>query len=305
MDWLQDLLIEIVPLYVISVLGYIAGRFFPVDTKSITTLSIYIISPVVFLLSIAQMTFTAGAIWAPLMILALACVVGVATVRIMRLYAGEKAPYLAGMAAGTSNWGYFGIPVAIALFPPDMLAAYIMIGFGLQIYENTLGIYFISRGSRSPLESVINIFRFPSVYAIILGLILSYISFEMPDYGEKFFELFKGAYTVLGMMIIGLGLAGLRRFTVDVPFVASMFALRFALWPVLALALAAADRQLGLLGETFHAPLLLFSIMPMAANNIAFAAQFDMNPGKASVAVLLTTLFALFYIPLIIRVLGI
>jgi len=306
MDWLFDLLIELFPLYLIAVLGFVAGRLLKVDTKSITTLAIYIIAPIVFVFTIANLEFTASAIYAPILTFIIASVMAAAIIPTMQLSTRDpKTPFTSAMALGTNNWGYFGLPIAFAVLEPQMLGAYVMIGFGTTLFENTLGVYYISRGTMSPLDSIKNVLKLPSFYAIFIGLFLSFIEFQNPPTGERFFEVFKGAYTVLGMMIIGLGLSTLKRFTIDWSFVATMFGVRFILWPALAVGLVALDQNLGVLGPDYHKPLLLFSIMPMAANNIAFAAQFDMNPGKVSVAVLMTTLFALLYIPTAIYVLGI
>ncbi|HBR69622.1 MAG TPA: hypothetical protein DEA55_09630 [Rhodospirillaceae bacterium] len=299
-----DVLTEILSLYLISAIGYAAGKAFKLDIKSITTLTIYAICPVVFVLTISKLDFSAGAVAAPLVTFAAASMLAPIVLKVTSLYSDQKTPYLAALSTGTSNWGYFGIPIAFAVLEPEMVAAYIMLGFGKQLFENSLGIYYVSRGTKSPKESIKNIFRFPVIYAIAAGLVLSYIDYDLPQMGEKFLTLFKGAYTVLGMMMIGLGLSALDKFRVDVPFTASVFAVRFLIWPMIAMAIVWADTHIGLLGPQYHKPLLLFSVMPVGANNIAFATQFDMYPGKASIAVLLSTLFALFYIPLAIWFFG-
>ncbi len=304
MNWSGDIIIEIIPLYIISLIGYVTGRFCTIDIKTITTLTIFVISPIVFMLTISKLDFSAGAIVAPLAIFAVATALAAIVLKITSFYLDKKTPYLAALATGTNNWGYFGLPIAFAVLEPEMVAAYIMIGFGLQLFENSLGIYYVSRGTKSPKESFKNMFRYPVIYAIAAGLLLSFIDYDLPQTGEKFLTLFKGAYTVLGMMMIGLGLAALDRFRIDMPFTLSIFAIRFAIWPALACLMIWADQHIGLLGSQYYKPLLLFSVMPVGANNIAFAAQFDMYPGKASIAVLLSTLFAALYIPFAIWFFG-
>lgn len=299
-----NLLEQLLPLYAIAFLGYIVGKFARIDIKSITTLTIFVISPSVFVLSIAKLDFAAGAIIVPLMMFALACLFSLIALKISKFYMDDKTSYLAALATGTSNWGYFGVPIAFALFPPEMVAAYIITGVSFQIYENSLGLYFISRGHKDPWQSFLTIFKYPVIYAITLGLALSAFHIELPSIANNILGLFKGAYTVLGMMIIGLGLSQMEKFSIDIKFIATMFAVRFVMWPLIALAIVATDQHLHILGDDFHKPILLFSIVPMAANNIAFASHFDMNPAKAAMGVLLTTVFALVYIPLAIKLLG-
>lgn len=305
MDISNQLLSEILPLYAISILGFIAGKFLKIEAKPISTLTIYMLAPIVFFLSLAQVNFQGDALIAPLITLLAATILAPILLKISSFYLKDKTPYLFVLASGTSNWGYFGLPIAFFLFNPEQIAAYILIGFGFQIFENTLGVYYISRGNKSPFQSFLSIFKIPAIYAIVFGLGFSFMKIDMPESADKFLDLFKGAYTVLGMMMIGLGLASLTNFRVDVPFTLSVCVTRFLLWPALATGLIYLNQDFGIVDAIYHKPLLLFSIMPMAANNIAFAAQFNVYPGKASVAVLISTLIALFYIPWAIGFLGI
>lgn len=305
MDISNQFLSEILPLYIISVLGFIAGKILKVEAKSISTLTIYMLAPVVFFLSLAQVNFQGDALIAPLITFLTATALAPLFLKISSFYLKDTTPYLFILASGTNNWGYFGLPIAFLLFSPEQIAAYILIGFGFQIFENTLGVYYISRGNKSPFQSFLSIFKIPAIYAIILGLTFSFMNIDMPKGTDKLLELFKGAYTVLGMMMIGLGLASMSKFRIDLPFTVTVCITKFFIWPALATGFIYLNQDLMLIDSIYHKPLLLVSIMPMAANNIAFAAQFNMYPGKASVAVLISTLIALFYIPWAIGFLGI
>lgn len=284
-------------------LGYVVGRVFKIDSKSVATLAVFVFSPVVFMLSIQKLDFYAGAIGIPVLIAFMCTLLSLVVLTITKTFLNGKTPYLSALMSGTSNWGYFGIPIAFVLFEPEVTAIYILIGFGTHLFENSFGIYYASRGDHSPLESIKNIFKFPVIYAIIIGFILSYLQYEPPYLGENFFDYMKGAYVVLGMMLVGLGLADMDRFSVDIKFVSTVFSVRFLIWPCLALLLIWLDSNiLNMLGENFYGPILLFSAMPMGANNIAFAAKFNMNPGKASVAALATTFFAMLYVPFFLNI---
>lgn len=303
-DSFLSILGDILPLYFIAFIGFITGKCFNIDSKTVATITVFVISPIVFCLSISKLTFSPEVILAPILYFSMAVVFGFLFLKIAKFYLPEKTAYLTALTIGTNNWGYFGIPIAFALFSPEIVALYILTGVCFQIYESSFGMYFISRGNFSPIESLKNVFRYPVIYAIFLGLILSIIKFDLPDYGQNFLDLFKGAYTVLGMMIIGLGLASIKTLTFDFKFIFTVFFIRFVFWPAITLSVIALDQHFNFLGSIFYKPLLLFSIVPMAANNIAFADKFDMNPGKASIAVVLTTLFALIYIPVAIKLLG-
>lgn len=296
---------EMLPLYIIVALGFIAGKLFTIELRSISQLTIYVMSPVVFVLSIAQIDFTPTVVVAPVVTLVICALLGSIVFKLCKSYLSMNMTSVAALSSGTSNWGYFGLPVAFILFTPQQIAFYIMLGFGLQIFENTFGIYFMSRSDKNPLESFLNIFKFPVFYSITLGIILSYMDVTIPPMGLKILEMFKSAYTVTGMMIIGLGLATMTHYKVDWKFVTTTTLLKFAIWPAIAVGFIWLDNHLHILGDIWHVPLLLLSIMPMGANNVAFAAQFKNNPDKVAMAVLITTLIALVYIPFMVKFFGI
>ena len=153
MDLSSNLMTEILPLYLISVLGFIAGKFLKVEAQPISTLTIYMLSPVVFFISLAQVNFDGDALIAPAITFAIATLLSPILLKLSKFYLQDKTPYLLALASGTSNWGYFGLPIAFVLFNEAQIAAYILIGFGFQVFENTLGVYYISRGNKSPLQS--------------------------------------------------------------------------------------------------------------------------------------------------------
>lgn len=299
-----EIISGILPLYLIIGIGYASGKLFEIDTKSIATITVFVVSPIVFILSISKISFSGIAVIAPFITLFFALCFSFLVLNITKLYMKDgKTPYLSALMSGTGNWGYLGIPIAFTIFDQSVVGLYIAIGVGMQIFENSLGIYFISRGNSSPIQSLKNIFRYPVLYAMVIGFVLSYFEYTIPVLNDQFFDFFKGAYTVLGMMIIGLGLADMHRFRIDIPFTFTVLVVQFVLWPLAAFLIIWLDKNfLHFFGESFYGPILLFSLMPMAANNAAFAAKFDMFPGKASVGILASTLFAIIYIPCMIYI---
>lgn len=301
MEMFYHISTEMTYLFVLMAIGFVSGKWLKVDSKSISTLSVSVFSPIVFFLTVANMDFTSSAIVAPAAVVFLCLILGITVLHVSRLYLGERTPYLAALSAGTSNWGYFGIPVALSIFDADMAGIYVLLGFGTNLYENSFGVYFISRGRSSPLDSIKNVAKFPATYAIALGLAVSYFGVDMPSGMSVFYGYMKGAYVVAGMMMIGLGIADMRRMTVDAPFVATVFAAKFVLSPIVFSAFVWADAEFfGILSADYYPPLLLLSLMPMAANNIAYAMRFEMRPEKAAVACLATTVAALLYIPFMV-----
>jgi predicted permease len=106
------------------------------------------------------------------------------------------------------------------------------------------------------------------------------------------------------MMLIGLGIGTSKKLQFDIKFTAITFFAKFAVWPFLILLIILLDKSfLHIYNLQIYKVMLLLSIVPLAANAVAFSTVLKLHPEKAALAVLLSTLFALFYIPLMIMLL--
>lgn len=181
-----------------------------------------------------------------------------------------------------------------------LVALYTVAILGLNLYENSLGFFIAARGHHTLKEAFIRLIKLPTIYAFFIGLGVNALGIHLGPIYSDFATSFRGAYLVLGMMIIGLGLAGITNYQFDVKFISLSFLAKFLAWPLLILAILAFDSNFSrLYNSDTHKILILLSIVPLAANIVAFTTQLKLHPEKASMAVLLSTLFALFYIPLI------
>ena len=76
------------------------------------------------------------------------------------------------------------------------------------------------------------------------------------------------------------------------------FLAKFLVWPLGVMAFIALDLSyLGIYNSNIHHALTLISIVPIAINTVVMASMAKSFPDKASTTVLLSTLFALIYVP--------
>jgi malate permease and related proteins len=289
---------RIVPLLFLIGCGFVAGRFLKVDRNSVGQLVVYLISPMVFLTSIMQLQWIPGMIFAPIVIFIVCSTVALCFYQLSKRGFSSEERSLIGFGSGNANSGYFGLPVAIALFGESVVGKVILTGSGFILYENTVGYYLLARGKFGPKDALRRLSRLPAIYAIALGLVLNQSGVRLSGFALDFAQYFKGAYSILGMMIIGLGLSEMKRFEFEARTTGMLFLAKFLFWPALVSGLIFADRS------TFHFfaseiyPLfLLFSCCPLAANTVAFATILNISPERAAVAVFLSTLFAVLFIP--------
>jgi predicted permease len=294
-----DLTIKLIPIFIIILLGYIAGITLKPNAKSIADILIYIVAPIVVSGYIATMSFRASYIFLPITIFIFAC-----TISFIALWIGHhlhdcpSTKSLQAAASGDGNSGYYGVPLFMALFPHDDLGLYIWIYMGGVIFSYTLSYYYVVRTQFNIRDSFIKLFKLPVVYAAITGFTLSALHFNPPAIYITTLESFRGAFVILGMMTLGLALSQIKHLSIDWKFVSAALGIRFLLWPFMIISLILVDQAtLHCLTTSAKHALLTLSIVPMAVNTVVYATQFDAKPDKIATTVLLSTIFSLLYTP--------
>ena len=299
MPFFAVLLLKIVPLYMNICLGYIAGKVLEVNRETIARIMFYIINPIVIFNGVINTNLYRSVLALPLITFGISTCLCLFFYKISKNIWQDSSKNLMAFSAGSGNTGYFGLPVALLLFEEQGEGVYIMALLGITLYESTVGFYIFSEGIYSPLECFYKLIQLPSLYAFIGGLAINFSSMHIPELFVDFMSHIKGTYTVLGMMIIGLGLAGLREFKLDFKFLGMTFLAKFFAWPVIVLMVISVDLHLfGFFDENIYNALILISIVPLAVNMVILASLLQSQPEKAATAVLLSTLFALGYVPL-------
>ena len=301
MDIFLTLFSNIFPLYVLIALGFLAGRFFGVDIKSLGALALYIFMPIAVFGYIIKLDFQPIYAGLPVFVYVFMTVMMLVWFKIARRIYSDSRSSLLTMCACWGNMGYFGLPLVIALFPAEQIGIYMFMVVGCIFLEATIGYYIWQRGNLDVRQSLINVLKFPSLYAVLIGLALNFSNVEMSDQVHTYWEYFRGAYIISGMMIIGGALANVKRFVIAPRFMSLAFLGKFVVWPMTALAFIFADMHfIGLFDPTIHKMFFVLSIVPPGANIAAFAASLNISPEKAASTILLSTFFALFSIPLML-----
>ena len=279
-------------------LGIFTARRLAVDPRPIATLLIYLIAPLTFFRGLVLGGPTPAYLLITAALFITACGVALLVNAVARhLLPADESAVLA-FSAGTGNTGYFGLPVAIVLLPSEGVTLYLFAVLGVTLYEFTLGFYLGARGRFSVRESLLKITRLPLIYAFLAALLVEGIGLEVPASVMRGLEVFPSAYTLLGMMIIGMTLGRVSPREFDLRFIGACVGVRYLLWPALMLAaVLALQASIGLSPELAMA-LLLIGVVPMAANVVVVAMELGIAPEKGAVAVLMTTLLAPLLIPL-------
>lgn len=295
----QSLVLKIAPLYAVMAIGFVFGRLRPAAAEPFSFLQIYFIVPVVVVSGIAGLDFQPSYLLLPVVSYLACCVISLAA-----LWGGKKlwpdnTANIFAYSCGSANTGYYGIPVALVVFPPDIIGIFMVTIVGYTLFEGSLGYYHVARGHFTARDSFRKLLRLPILYAFIVGVALSALHAHIPDMLKDMLRDFRGSYVVIGALMIGFGLARVQQFRLDWLLIAFVFAFKFLVWPLVTYGLILLDRSVThQFDPVIHKMLMLLAVMPLPANTIAFALQLNVQPDKASTLVFLSTLFALVYIPL-------
>lgn len=306
MDIFLLLLTNLIPLYVIIGFGFIGGRVLGIDRNSFALFALYFCMPVVMFGFVAQLDLRPAYALLPVLSFALTTIMTYAMLFIARRVYKDSSANLCAMCASMGNTGYFGLPLVLLLFDEKWIGIYMFMLLGVVIHEATVGYYVAARGNFTVRDSLIKLAKFPSLYTMIAGLLVNFSGVDLPQQFLTYWTYFKGAYVIVGMMIIGIALGKIKKFTFGPRFLALTFFGKFIACPLLALGFNALDAgYFHLYGEEIHHMILIILMVPPAANITAFASQLDLKPDKAATTVLAGTVFALFYIPLVLVLAGI
>lgn len=298
---------KILSLYILIALGWIAGRTIRVSSDTIATLIIYIISPVVFLGSISQLHFSPTLIF----FFALPWLPSFASILAMRFIAerdpklSEQDSRIVAAASGLSNGGYFGIPLYIIFFGETHLGVWMLLVVGSTLVEITLGYFQLSRANASIKESVRKVLKLPILWSAIAGLALSAMDVKLP---QLFFDLhreFRGAYMVLGMMIIGISLSTIKiKEALSRAFFLALVG-RLIVYPLcMSLLVLLESSQVGFFSDEMRTAALLFGFLPVAANLIPYCSQLRLSTEVAGSIVFISTVICTIVAPFLVGILN-
>ncbi len=309
MDVFLDLASRLIPLYLVVGAGFFSGRFMGVDRDSVAKLVIYVVSPVVIFTNVSQVDLRPEFLAVPIGFALVCSMVAAGVLLWGRLFGARFGIHgasvnLLAFSSGNANTGYFGLPVALMLFGPEAAGIYLLFILGFLLYENSVGFYILARGKASAREAFARLLRLPAFYAFGAALIANTLGMRIEGAYADFSGFFRGAYSVLGVMLIGMGVAQIRTWRFDWRFTLATFVGKFLVWPLLVALFIEFDRTvLYLYSGQAHQMMLLIACCPLAANTVAFATLLRIEPEKAGVSVLLSTLFALGMIPAMVALL--
>jgi predicted permease len=298
--------LKIAPLYLIVLLGFIGGKLLKIDRSSIISVLFYLVTPIVFFDTGVNTKLHVGYLLLPIIFFLLASLLCLLYLHYAKKIWHDQRSSILAFAAGSSNTGYFGLPIALMFFDIQTVGIYMLASTGMSIFDYTVGAYVMARGHYTKKQALYKLLKLPMLYAFTLGIMLNAYSIVMPYGLNNLLMHIRGTFIILGTMMIGLSLSTLKHFKLDFKFISAILSAKFIVYPLIVGCLIYIDRTIfHLYSSNIHAVILLLSFMPAAVNTVIFAALHGSYVEEAATAVLICTILAMFLVPAVVSLFGV
>jgi predicted permease len=280
---------NLLPIFLVAGIGFLMSRYMGVNPRPLSQVVFYVFSPCLVFNLLTQSKLEGSEI-AQVMLLA---VLSVTLVGAITWTAGKflhiERRMLASLLLVTMfmNAGNFGLPVVLFAFGQTALSYASLYFVTAATMAYTIGSVIASSGSTSPLKAVSILLKIPSVYGLVLALILMRTGWSLPLPLSRSIKLLADA-SIPGMLIL-LGLQfKTNAWANHVKFMALASAIRLVVAPLITLGLVG---WFGFSGPARQA-IVLESGMPSAVLSTVLATEFDAEPAFVTGTVFLNTLLS-------------
>lgn len=208
----------ILPIVVITSIGYLLEGTFPLDARTLNRVSLFALSPCLLFVTLLRTEISGGAAvrLAVLMLLVVitVCICAYAVARLLRLNAAQRSGFM--LAAAFMNSGNYGLPVTRFAFG-EVGFQYAVVGYLTQAFlSQTLAVFVASVGGGDRRAAFAQVLRMPMLYAAGLAVVLRFLGVPLDEStGFVAVGLFRGlrllADATLPFLLLILGMQLRRR----------------------------------------------------------------------------------------------
>ena len=293
-----DLLLIVLPAFLIFGAGFIGQKLLKLDIKSISTMSLYLMLPFLTFDTFYSNQLNVEYFYMFLFTCLLALIMMTLTVLFGFFIKSDKTQ-MSAMLLGTifPNSGNYGAPVAMFAFGAIGFQYAVIFMVIHAFLMNTIGIFIASYGSEkttSIKDSLMRVIKMPVLYGFLFGVLFQLLNIELPSTIQDGISLVGSASIPTVMLILGMQLAEIKPQKFELKYVNTVTIFRMLISPLLAVVLVNFMPVNDMIKNVY----ILLAAMPIAANTTLLAVQFNVKPDLTSFTTLVTTLLSLLTIPL-------
>lgn len=280
---------NLLPILLISGCGFLLARYLHLEPRSLGRIIFYILYPVLVLdllmrnhLAVADILKTSG--YATVLLL-ISGLLGWLAGRLLKL----ERPALVSVILTSvfANCGNYGLPLISFAFGQDALAFGTIFYITTAILFNTAGVLIASMGHMTFKQAILGLIKVPTLYGILVAVILLQTGWKLPLPLERTFSLLSGAAIPSMLLLLGMELQR-AQWSRNLKAVSISTAIRLVISPILGLALTA---LFGLKGPARMAS-VVDAGMPAAVMNTVLASEYQLDAPLVTSIVFVSTLLS-------------
>jgi predicted permease len=287
----------IMPVFLVAVIAAGFQRWRKVEIGPISQISLYLLSPALIFTALVQQNIAASVSVKIVIATLLATVLILVTSVIMSAVLRHDRPMRSAfmLSTGFPNAGNMALPVLLLAFGDEGLAVGVIVFVTLAIMGQSLGIFIAASSQMDAMQSLKQIFKLPSVYAIAAAFTVRSIGIELPPAIFEPIKMLSNASIPVMLVVLGIQLAGEFRLE-------RVFSLLTALVLrlLISVPLAYAATLLFGLDALAQSVVIIVYAMPVAVFTIILSTEFKTNPKFVTNAVVTSTLASMLTLTVVI-----
>ncbi len=302
---LASILVNIVaPVVLVAGVGFILAKTMCIDARPFSRVMLYFFTPALVFGSAYRAQLNSEYFSIAVFELVITALLGVITWLLIQAFRYDRLTASA-FALGVMfvNAGNYGLPLIQFAYGTEGIARAVIYFTLSAILTQTLAVFVASAGHATVRDALINVFKLPMVYAVVLGLIFNQLhvlneQIVLPEPIMKAVDLAASAAVPLMLTILGIELAGVKIENDRGP-IALATAVKLLITPLLAFPLAA---LLNLQGIT-RAVSIIEASMPTAVTASIIAVEFNARPKIVTGIVFVSTLISVITLTVLLGIL--
>ncbi|HLR68397.1 AEC family transporter [Virgibacillus alimentarius] len=289
----------ILPIMAVFASGFILQRIRVLDVKSVSAVSLYILSPALVFTTLYESTFDRGFIVILVYMFVLFYIMVFLNKILAKIFKWEPQIESASiLATGFMNSGNYGLPVVLFSVGEAAVPYSVFIIVVQALQNNFFGIYYASRSTSGMRRALENVMKMPTTYAAMIAFIFHYFSVEIPEAVHSTMSMVGDAAIPVMMIVLGMQLGSITGLKLNWQVVSSAVTLKMIVAPIVAaLFVFMVDMD-----PIIASVLIIISAMPTAATTTMYAIEFDTEPELVSSITLISTLVSIVTLSILLNI---
>lgn len=276
------------PIFILILVGYLYAKFQPIDMEFANRMNLSIFIPALLIEALSKKEFSLidyqSLAVAGVLVVLLSGVLAWGFAKAFKLPITMFVPTMM-----FNNSGNMGLPLAVLAFGDKALSAAVVLFLMSNLLHFTVGTYIV--GGK---VSWFNLLKMPINIATIIGLIISFTHWQMPEVIHKPIEML--SQVAIPLMLVSLGV---RMTTVDLR-AWRIGLLGAILCPIISVAVAFIVLLFLPLDPFLRMQLLIFAALPPAVLNFMLAEKYQQYPTEVASMVVVGNALSIFTLSLML-----